>query len=379
MYFLNGDHVYIKSRKRHASVTDEIEDCIEQLKHINAGKKIFSLNFFARIKTTDDYRQLKEYINHIVADSFAWPVVSSLISQAPVTGNIIVEAFYCDTTLWQFNSIEDRGGKAVLFRQGDVEVLAGTVHDDLGESFVDNVEKACSACGRLLTKAGFPVKSIVRQWNYIENILGSEKSEQRYQIFNNIRSRFYSDHFISKGYPSATGIGMDYGGVIIQFIAVRPGKFKTLPLKNPLQTDAHEYSDKVLDEMQYSARSTPKFERARYLEIFDRKLIFISGTASIRGEKTVSDNDPAEQAEVTIQNIQKLYSSEALEQTGKKDLRPVYGHARVYIKNRDDYKKIKKIFRSHYGNLPAVYLVADICREKLLVEIEGQVILEERA
>jgi hypothetical protein len=37
---------------------------------------------------------------------------------------------------------------------------------------------------------------------------------------------------------------------------------------------------------------------------------------------------------------------------------------------------IKKTFKSYYGNLPVVYIIADICREDLLVEIEGKVILK---
>jgi enamine deaminase RidA (YjgF/YER057c/UK114 family) len=379
MYFLNGDHIYIKPIKKYASVKEELSDCLEQLEHINEGKKIFRLNFFAGISGAGDYQQLKKHISKAVAGTFSWPVVFSLIAQAPFEGNIIVEVFYYDTTLWQFSVIEHEGGEAVLFRRGDTVVLAGSVQDNTGNCCRANAEKAFSSFGRLLKQALFPVNTIVRQWNYIENILGREEEEQRYQVFNNVRSGFYAEHFTSMGYPSATGIGMDYGGVIIEFIAVKSTVHKTLSLNNPLQKAAHQYSKIVLDEVQYSGSSTPKFERARYLELYGRKLIFISGTASIRGEKTVSEGDPAEQTKVTIQNIEKLYSDELLEKIGDKGLRPVYGHARIYIKNRDDFRQIRKIFRSYYGNLPAVYLVADICREKLLVEIEGQVILKEKS
>jgi enamine deaminase RidA (YjgF/YER057c/UK114 family) len=376
MYFLNGDHIYIKALKRHSSIIEELTDCIEQIEHINGGEKIFRLNFFARVNSSGEYQELKGYISRIVEETFPPAVIFSLIAQAPFSGNVIVEAFYYNTTLWQRNIIKDERCEAVLFRRGGGEVLAGSMQDNSGSSFREKAEGAFSAFGQLLGKAGFSVNTIVRQWNYMENILDREEDEQRYQVFNNIRSRFYSEHFKNRGYPSATGIGMDHGGVIIEFIAVKPGESMTLSLNNPLQTAAHQYSEKVLEDMQYSGRSTPKFERARYLELFDRKLIFISGTASIRGEITVAEGDPEEQTEVTIQNIEKLYSSESLDRLGFKNLRPVYGHARIYIKNRDDFRKIRKIFRSHYGNLPAVYLVADICREKLLVEIEGQVILK---
>ncbi len=48
----------------------------------------------------------------------------------------------------------------------------------------------------------------------------------------------------------------------------------------------------------------------------------------------------------------------------------------VYVKNRDDYSAIKKVFENYYGKLPVVYILADICRHDLLVEIEGEAILE---
>ena len=60
----------------------------------------------------------------------------------------------------------------------------------------------------------------------------------------------------------------------------------------------------------------------------------------------------------------------------KEKLQPKYGHARVYVKNRRDFAGIKKTFKAHYGNLPVVYIIADICRDDLLVEIEGKVILD---
>jgi hypothetical protein len=123
-------------------------------------------------------------------------------------------------------------------------------------------------------------------------------------------------------------------------------------------------------------KTTPKFERARYLELFGKKIIFISGTASIRGEHTVGTGDPAQQTEITIDNIKQLYSDKILSKISTGDLVPKYGHARVYVKNKKDFAEIRRTFKTHFGNLPVVYIVADICRKDLLVEIEGKVILE---
>ncbi len=123
-------------------------------------------------------------------------------------------------------------------------------------------------------------------------------------------------------------------------------------------------------------KETPKFERARFLGLFNKKLVLISGTASIIGEKTAGVGDPVKQTEITIENIKQLYSPETLNNITGNSMVPKYGHARVYIKNRNDYAVIKRSFKLNYGNLPVVYIVADICRKDLLVEIEGKVILE---
>ena len=86
--------------------------------------------------------------------------------------------------------------------------------------------------------------------------------------------------------------------------------------------------------------------------------------------------DAEQQTVVTIENIQRLYSPDVLAQLPDNNIRPKYGHARVYVKNRKDFAIIKKTFKRYFGNLPVVYIIADICRDDLLVEIEGKVILE---
>jgi hypothetical protein len=169
---------------------------------------------------------------------------------------------------------------------------------------------------------------------------------------------------------------MNQGGIIIEFVAVESNDAVSLPLDNPEQVAAYGYSQQVLVGKPEEVESTPKFERARYLEIFGKKQVFISGTASIRGEKTVGRNDPVKQTEITIQNLQRLYSREVLSTVTGNLLQPVYGHARVYVKNKKDFQAIRRTFKRYYGNLPVVYIIADICRDDLLVEIEGKVILE---
>lgn len=376
MYFLSGDRIYIKPSDGAASAEHQLEDCLRQLEQINGKKRVFKLNFFVDTSSDEGYRSLRKKIEALVSGRFLPPLVTGIIAQPPLTCKVLVEAFYYDERLWNARLISVENGSALLFKRETSEVLVGQVQEGSAVRCRENAGAAFASFGKLLQIAAFQVNSVVRQWNYLENILGVENEQQRYQEFNNVRASFYGDSFSKTGYPAATGIGMNRGGIIIEFVAVRSADVHTVPVDNPRQIPAHDYSEGVLKGEGYAEKSTPKFERARYLELFGKKLVFISGTASIRGEKTVGVGDPGKQTEITIENIQRLYSPELLSQISKNNLRPRYGHARVYVKNRSDYKIIKKAFERYYGRLPVVYILADICRDDLLVEIEGKVLLD---
>ncbi len=376
MYFLNGNRKYIKPEIACGSFEVQLGSCLDQLKEINSGKKIFKLNFFVDTGSESTYSDLVDGIKHKVAARFSENIIQNFIAQPPLTCRIIVEAFFYDSKQWEGRYIAHEKNSAMLFKKGNTEFLLGNVQADLKKGCRKNAELVFKNLAEILRTVNFPVNSIIRQWNYVEGILGFDGEQQHYQEFNNVRTDFYQNHFAETGFPAATGIGMNRGGVIVEFIAVKSKEARSLPVDNPGQIAAHHYSKKVLAGEECSVKSTPKFERARYFELDGKKMIFISGTASILGERTVGVGDPVEQTEVTIQNIKQLYSPEVLAKITDEKPEPKYGHARVYVKNRKDFAAIKRTYKKHYGNLPVVYIIADICRNDLLVEIEGKVILE---
>jgi hypothetical protein len=376
MYFLNGDRIYIKPEKACATLDEQFKDCLQQLTKINSGKRIFKLNFFVDSDSDEAYNKLKSSIRAEVKAQFAEKIIQNYIAQPPLTCKIVVEAFFYDPNLWEQKVISTEGGEAALFSRDYTEVLIGNVQSHKFSGCKNNSEKAFGELIEIFDTAFFPLNTIVRKWNYLEDILGFDGEKQRYQEFNDVRSGVYGTAFEEKGYPAATGIGMNRGGVILEFVAVKSNEAKTIAVDNPDQIAAHDYSKKVLVGDECQLKTTPKFERARYLESFGKKLIFISGTASILGEKTVGIGDAAKQTEVTIDNIRRLYSEDILEKLSEEKLVSKYGHARVYVRNRKDFAAIKKTFKAELANLPVVYIIADICRDDLLVEIEGKVILE---
>ena len=376
MYFLNGDRIYIKPEKGCGTLNEQLNNCLQQLTQINSGKQIFKLNFFVDTHSDATYNTLKRLLIAEVLSRFSKDIIVSLIAQPPLTCKIIVEVFLFDPLLWKSKSLSIGDNSAILFQRNNSEILVGTVQSNKKQAYKVDAKNSFELLGSILKANNFSVETIVRQWNYIEDIIGIEGEGQKYQEFNNVRSDFYGTSFDKTGYPAATGIGINRGGIIIEFVAIKSKEARTFRIDNPAQIAAPKYSTEVLIGEECQLKTTPKFERARYFELFDKKLIFISGTASITGEKTVGVGNPVEQTEITIQNIQQLFSNEVLLKISDKKLQPNYGHARVYVKNRKDFSAIKKTFKSHFGSLPVVYIIADICRPHLLVEIEGKVILE---
>lgn len=375
MHFLGGERVFIRPHTNHLSLNDQLEDCLTQLRELNQDLELYKINFFVDSSSASAYSQTRKTLLETVSNEFQTSLLISVIAQPPLTCNIMIEAFFYNQKEWICENYTNTLGNSKLFIKEDSEFLIGTLQANHSRSATENSELVFEALRKNLNSLQFPINSIIRQWNYIEEIVAVEGVHQNYQDFNDVRSLFYNDHFKECGFPAATGIGMNQGGLIIEYIAMKSNSAVTAPVDNSQQISAHKYSTHVL-KGSCLVKTTPKFERARYLKCGDKSMFFISGTASIIGEKTVGIDNPAMQTEVSINNIRELYSEQILKQLSINDMRTEYGHMRVYVKNEADFKTIQSVCHKFYGDLPMVFIKADVCRDNLLVEIEGEVLLK---
>ena len=224
----------------------------------------------------------------------------------------------------------------------------------------------------LLSMYGFEVDDIVRQWNYIGNIVSHKDGKQNYQEFNDARSAYYAKGAWHNGYPAATGIGSTEGIIVGGIAFKRTDNKGIFPIDNPLQVAAHVYSKSVLiDNDDNAIKSTPKFERAKLIESAGGVLCFVSGTAAIRGEESVDPHSAKLQTIKTLENIKHLVSKDNLVRFGCKpyELKTAFLH--VFIKHAEDYCDVRAVVEAAYPQVPTIYSVADVCRSELLVEIEG--------
>lgn len=323
------------------------------------------------------YHQLLDDLKHTVCDSLGRAVPVTLVPQYLLpNGGVSLEVYMLEGAA-AINIAEHNGVCYGLINTDDESLLfvEGIPATDFAESVQMQSQEVFGRLESVLSLCGFAVDDIVRQWNYIGNIVSYRSGKQNYQEFNDARTCYYKSGLWRNGYPAATGIGASGDGIIVGGIA-----FKKLgeqsacihPIDNPLQVAAHVYSKRVLiDDAVDAVKSTPKFERAKLIETSRGACCFVSGTAAIRGEQSATSLSAAEQTVMTIENVEHLVSKENLMRYGCRPYDLRYAQLHVFIKYAEDYEAVRAVVEAAYPQLEVIYTIADVCRSELLVEVEA--------
>jgi enamine deaminase RidA (YjgF/YER057c/UK114 family) len=214
---------------------------------------------------------------------------------------------------------------------------------------------------RILRENGASYKDVVRTWFYLSDILGW------YAAFNKVRNEKYGEFAIMPGpgdrellLPASTGIqGVTPSGATcaMDLIAVLDSQNCTRKLSSPSQLDAFRYGS--------------AFARASVVSNASTSLIEVSGTAAI-DEHGVSlyPGDIRAQIECTFDKVQAVLAQEG---AGLKDI----CSATVFVK-KPEFAEIFFEMAAARGleNFPCVCIVADVCREELLFEIDAEAIVK---
>ena len=243
----------------------------------------------------------------------------------------------------------------------------------------DRSLSAFELMSRSLGTRGFRFDQVVRTWLYLGDIVGPEGDTQRYKELNRARTDFYRDirfgtehtppGWNKPFFPASTGIGTEGRDISMGCIALASDRkdLLTIPLENPQQTAAFDYAH------QYGPQS-PKFARAMVVAAGDTATTFVSGTASITASETRYLDDLQGQTRQTLENIEALIAEENFCRHGMPGLGATLRHLalmRVYVKRQEDYAAVQAVCQERLGEVPTIYVVGDVCRPELLVEIEG--------
>ena len=193
---------------------------------------------------------------------------------------------------------------------------------------------------------------VVRTWLYIDRVC------EWYGEFNAARSAFFeSRNVFHTVLPASTGIGsanLDGAAITAGAIAVKPkdGRVKAEIVESPLQAPAMAY------------RSS--FSRAAEILWPDRRLLFVSGTASIEpnSHEVAFVGDIEKQVDCTMKAVYAILESRGY---GWADV----SRAIVYLKE-PSFRAAWQAWLAARG-LPgdfAAETVCDVCRDEWLFEIE---------
>ena len=364
----------------------QLQSCIRQIIDGVLGegtdRRKVKITVFTSCSDNSDYVKKLNLLNHVLSQYNDFQAPASLVSQTPMDCGTLMEVWILDDVgsacTFQFNRSERT---SVLHIDGPQFGCLFSTHVSAKHPiFKENVSETFGLLDTTLKEWSFNYNEIVRQWNYIENIIHYDTVKdsriQNYQIFNDMRSIFYEKSNFTNGYPSATGIGTVNGGCTIEMIALKEKTTNSVkPVANSMQIDAHSYSSNLLvgnaiEEIRKV--STPKFERGKYMQIGKEGFLFISGTASIIGEQTVFSGDVLKQTTTTLQNIDNLISMNNLNKNNINSFsQPRLLNYRAYLKNEKDYSIVKSLCDAYFGMDKGFIVKADICRDNLLVEIEA--------
>jgi chorismate lyase/3-hydroxybenzoate synthase len=98
----------------------------------------------------------------------------------------------------------------------------------------------------------------------------------------------------------------------------------------------------------------------------------VAGTASIVGHATQHHGDPVKQTLETLSNIDAVLNRVRHEGPELCGAKCSEGPLKVFVRNREDLRGVREVLEGYeHGKGPILYVLGEMCRKELLVEIEG--------
>ena len=239
----------------------------------------------------------------------------------------------------------------------------------LGQAQMDVAAKDIEATARAWYAALFQLLHaqglrLARCWNTIPSINGEECGLEHYRAFSLGRSLAFEAAFGAESWramPAATGVGGHDALLTVSFVAVARD---VTHFENPRQVPAYCYP-------QVYGPRPPSFARATHAAFEDQDLLWVAGTSAVRSHHSVAPGDALAQTAETLLNLQSLGVAIGVAPL----LAPHAACPRdllVYLRRASDLDAVSDHLSEHWlGPQDSVsYLLADICRAELEVEIE---------
>lgn len=204
-----------------------------------------------------------------------------------------------------------------------------------------------------------PDYRLYRVWHYLPGINKVKDGLETYRAFCIARHNAFSREFgaaATSEMPSASAVGAFGSHVSLAFVG---GPAPCSHLESPLQIPAYQYPA-------IHSPKPPSFARATRLPGF----LFVSGTSSIRGHETVHPGDPSKQIQTTIENLAVILGAAG---ASFSDIDSQSAFVTVFLRSADLLPLAREALNRNLPNSleRTQFLLADICRAELDVEIEA--------
>ena len=308
------------------------------------------------------------------------PVQMALLGAEVAPGDAVCELWQCDA-----HDLRSERRGALHYRYSEA---AGLVFGSLVVHETDAAYDAPRDGGTPLERATFDAYRALfglldtlgmphplRIWNTVPAINAVQFGIERYRQFNIGRQHAFDAcrRALTGGVPAACALGsvVPVAGdappaapLAIHFLASRT---PADAVENPRQVSAYHYP------AQYGPRA-PTFARAAAWADGDAApVLFVSGTASIVGHRTVHRGDVVAQTRETVANLAAVLEQAARQGHGPYSLADL-GY-RVYARDAGDtaaLTEIDRVLRDAAGShVRPLFVHAHVCRDDLLVEIEA--------
>lgn len=222
--------------------------------------------------------------------------------------------------------------------------------------------RAITYADRLLQQNGSGYRDTVRTWFYLHDILAW------YAEFNKARTAKYGEFGLlpspeapESRLPASTGIraGLPGGAAcaldLLAVLGSDGGEPMVRHIRNPHQLEAFRYGS--------------AFSRCAVIRGRRENLIEISGTAAIdEAGKSLHIGDARAQVGCTMDKVA------ALMEQADASIEDICA-ATIFVKNAEDATAVREVLAERgLEQLPAVWVVADVCRDDLLFEIDAEAV-----
>ncbi len=198
---------------------------------------------------------------------------------------------------------------------------------------------------------------MVKIWHYLPQLLKKQSNgKTNYSLLCEAREIAYKLYYDDIKFPAATVIGIEGSKILIYFLASLCESYDAI--ENERQVSAYNYPQGIFLEKPMFSRAI-KFKSQGYMN----KQIIISGTASIKGYKSMHEMEVVKQLDESIKNYKTFIK---LDENNSNILRVYLSKSQAY-----KYEDIVKILNKTFSENKYTLMQGEICREELLVELEG--------